>query len=439
MIKRVTAILLAVFLIFALSIPVFAESLVTIPVSGAWHFNDTLDFSSLSSNLTETVNFLSDGVPYTSMLVTSSSLSYSRSAGSVTVYGDEPDSILLYSPAEGYNKYMIVRTATYGTSYSYSYRIVWFKPSTTYTVGKSSGSSSMGCYIEFSELVYYLDFYSDLDTLLEKIKSSETTYYSFSPYKAYILQANYTTTKTISNSDAILYSNMDLSGIPIKINRSSGTSSDWQITTSDFLANKISDNEVIKVIGQEDDSSGGSAGFADPSYKTIQFGNTPQEVSAEFYSWLIRNASPAVSSIEDANGDGYDDESYAAGEQAGYTVGYADGQASSDSYDLGYSIGYDTGYNDGLDESSSDAYDLGYSVGYDDGYNVGKGFSQNQESDSDTVSNFFVRFLGAVTSFLLYLGINISYRGVTILTILFFVIIAVLVYFLIRKVGGKGS
>ena len=57
MIKRVTSILLAVFLIFALSIPVFAESSVTIPVSGAWHFNDTLDFSSLSSNLTETVNF----------------------------------------------------------------------------------------------------------------------------------------------------------------------------------------------------------------------------------------------------------------------------------------------------------------------------------------------------------------------------------------------
>lgn len=439
MIKRVTAILLAGFLIFALSIPVFAESSVTIPVSGAWHFNDTLDFSSLSSNLTETVNFLSDGVPYTSMLVTSSSLSYSRSAGSVTAYGD--DSVALYSPAEGYTNYMVYCSANYQDGgYSYKYGIVWFKPSTTYTeVISSNSSTSMGCYIKFSELVYYLDLYSDLDTLLEKIRSSETTYHSFYPYQQCTLQVNYSFVETVSNPDAILYSNVDLSDIPIEANRSSGTSTNWQTTKVNFSANHISDNEVIKIIGQEDDSSGGSAGFADPSYKTIQFGNTPQEVSAEFYSWLIRNASPAVSSIEDANGDGYDDESYDAGEQAGYTVGYADGQASSDSYDLGYSIGYDTGYNDGLDESSSDAYDLGYSVGYDDGYNVGKGFSQNQESDSDTVSNFFVRFLGAVTSFLLYLGINISYRGVTILTILFFVIIAVLVWFLIRKLGGKGS
>lgn len=412
MIKRVTAILLAVFLIFALSIPVFAESLVTIPVSGAWHFNDTLDFSSFSSNLTETVNFLSDGVPYTSMLVTSSSLSYSRSAGSVMVYGD--DSVALYTPNASRTNYVIIEylDITYPNRES-SYKILWYDSSvTSVSVDLNYNGTSSSTYKMSGSCSSSVSEFASVEDALAAIKSNTTSYENSYPVSMGRIEVTSSGTYTFNNS--VPYSSVSVS-VPNQVKCiNPNTSKSWSIVSrTNNSVNKISDNEVIKVIGQEDDSSGGSASFADPSYKTIQFGNTPQEVSAEFYSWLIRNASPVVSSIEDANGDGYDDESYAAGEQAGYTVGYADGQASSDSYDLGYSIGYS------------------------DGYNVGKDFSQNQESDSDTVSNFFVRFLGAVTSFLLYLGINISYRGVTILTILFFVIIAVLVYFLIRKLGGK--
>lgn len=404
MIKRVTAISLAVFLIFALSIPVFAESSVTIPVSGAWHFNDTLDFSSLSSNLSETVNFLSDGVPYTSMLVTSSSLSYSRSAGSVTVYGD--DSVVLYSPSADRTDYAILPYVTIsGTSVSYKYYVIWYKSLSTSR--EDYDFSSLKFYYSSASKIYYCLF-DTLEAAVSGIKSSDTVYLS-STIGVSFIDGNSMTSSSYTIDWSNYYSSMQLSSIVRQVTKKDGAYSG--VSYQNLTVKKIDSNESILFIGESNNEN--SIGFADPSYKTIQFGNTPQEVSAEFYSWLIRNASPAVSSIEDANGDGYDDESYAAGEQAGYTVGYADGQASSDSYDLGYS------------------------VGYSDGYNVGKDFSQNQGSDSDTVSNFFVRFLGAVTSFLLYLGINISYRGVTILTILFFVIIAVLVYFLIRKLGGK--
>lgn len=438
MTKRIIAALLVLFMILVFSVPAFADSSVTIPVSGAWKFHDTLVFSSLSSSITQTVNFLSDGVPYTSMLVSSGSLSYAKSTGVTHVYGVE-QSMILYAPDSAYTQYAIIEYANIDSgNRTSSYFIRWFPSSSASVSSRIDNNGTSSTYQLVSSGGYVSEKYSSLESAVSAIQSSDTTYsWSAHPDIAYLYVIK---NGTYSVNNAVPYSSINIS-VPNQVKTTNCLiSGNWSIVSfSERSANKIDDAEIVRVIGEGNDDVVETAGFQDSSYKTIQFGQTPQEVSAEFYSWLVRNASPLVSSIVDADGDGYDDESYNAGQQAGYTVGFADGQSSTDSYDLGYSIGYDTGLNDGQSISQEQVYNNGYNKGYEAGYNVGKDFSKNQAADAETVGNFFVRMLSAITSFLLYLGINISFRGVTILSVLFFVIIAVIVWLVIRKLLGGGD
>lgn len=89
--------------------------------------------------------------------------------------------------------------------------------------------------------------------------------------------------------------------------------------------------------------------------------------------------------------------------------------------------------NSGINDTDGDGYD---DASYQAGYNVGKDFSKNQASDAEEIGNFFTRMISAIMSAFLYLGFNISYKGTTILTVIFFVILGVIVYALIKFLKG---
>lgn len=402
---------------------------VTIPISGAWKFNDTLDFSCLSSDITETVNFLSNSIPYTGISISAAgSLSYTNSSGATSVYGVD-QSTVLYTPDAALTQYAILpRVTISGSSMSYQYYVIWYAGSVSTSRTDYSSNSVTYCYAPSTSYAYCL--FDTFEAAVSGIKSPETVYSTSGAM--YFIQGTSMTGSSYTIDWTNYYSSVQLSSFEKTIKKSTmwnGTST--YTTLSD---KKINSDEVISVIGGSGSDS--DTGFQNSLYKTIQFGQTPQEVSAEFYSWLVRNASPVVDSIVDADGDGYDDASYTAGQQAGYTVGYADGQASTDSYDLGYSIGYDTGLNDGQAASQEQSYNSGYNKGYEEGYNVGKDFSKNQAADTEGIGNFFTHMISAIMSAFLYLGFNISYKGTTILTVIFFLILGVIVYALIKFLKG---
>ena len=85
-------------------------------------------------------------------------------------------------------------------------------------------------------------------------------------------------------------------------------------------------------------------------------------------------------------------------------------------------------------DSDGDGYD---DESYRAGYEVGKDYYKNQDADVEAIGSFFVYVLSAVMSFLMYLGINISFRDVSIITVVFFVLLGLLVWWLIHlKSGG---
>lgn len=86
-----------------------------------------------------------------------------------------------------------------------------------------------------------------------------------------------------------------------------------------------------------------------------------------------------------------------------------------------------------LNDKDGDGYD---DASYQAGYNVGKDFSKNQASDTEEIGNFFTHMISAIMSAFLYLGFNISYKGTTILTVIFFIILGVIVYALIKFLKG---
>jgi hypothetical protein len=133
--------------------------------------------------------------------------------------------------------------------------------------------------------------------------------------------------------------------------------------------------------------------WVDDAYRTVDFGETEQEVAEDFYAWVTANAFAEITYeisastiVEIANAireDAGTEETYTPLEMpGGIHAVYEAGKAAGDgSYEEGYAAGEEVGREHGFTEG----YGAGEAIGYEDGYTkgLGDGFVEGKQAEYD--------------------------------------------------------
>ena len=141
--------------------------------------------------------------------------------------------------------------------------------------------------------------------------------------------------------------------------------------------------------------------------------------------------------VEQAYNQGYDNgytEGEMAGNSYGYNAGYADGR--QDGYSNGYADGSQDGYSNGYADGSQDGYSAGYDDAYDVAYETLRDEVENEVlQDKETFLDGLFSIMDAPMR-IIRESFNFEIFGINISELVFFILTAVIVVFVVKKVKG---